>query len=247
MDDYRLPAVYGKSRLVLLAVNPYLIHAYWEIAREDLGKAKELAADAQEVLRFYKRSELASEDAPSDCFDVEIDLQSRNWYVQLWSAEESYFADLGLKRKDGTLIRLVRSQVVHMPRPHPAIAIDQRFMKVDSTEQRAEIVQPPPIEHKRPQEAPAPRPSDFIDLSPISRPADSAEIVTEKIEPVYAFHHWPSDPSEPDTARAAKTFNVSTGSPNIDLTAMAERNLATGSSSVSLQKGRPDSAPDSKK
>src|SRR2546427_414176 len=154
MDDYRLPAVYGKSRLVLLAVNPYLIHAYWEIAREDLGKAKELAADAQEVLRFYKRSELASEDAPSDCFDVEID------------------------------------------------------------------------------------------LSPISRPADSAEIVAEKIEPVYAFHHWPSDPSEPDTARAAKTFNVSTGSPNIDLTAMAERNLAAGSSSVSLQKGRPDSAPD---
>src|SRR6266481_4377353 len=113
MDDYRLPAVYGKSRLVLLAVHPYLIHAYWEIAPGDFDKAKEQPEEAREVLRFYKMGRTAGEDALPDYFDVEIDLQARNWYVHLWSAEESYFADLALKRKDGTLILLVRSQVVH--------------------------------------------------------------------------------------------------------------------------------------
>src|SRR5437016_888545 len=152
MDDYKLPAVYGKSRLVLLAVHPYLIHAYWEIALEDFDKAKEQAPEAQEILRFYKVRRITAVDALSDYFDVEIDLQSHNWYVHLWSAEESYLADLALKRKDGTLIALVRSQVVHMPRPHPAIAIEQRFMKVESTEHRAEIVPPPPVERERPPE-----------------------------------------------------------------------------------------------
>ena len=104
MDEYKLPAVYGKSRLVLLAVHPYLIHVYWEIASQDFDKAKEEAGEAQEVLRFYKRG-MGRESSLTDSFDVEINLQAGNWYVHLWSAEESYFADLGIKSKDGTFVR----------------------------------------------------------------------------------------------------------------------------------------------
>ena len=273
MDDYKLPAAYGKSRLVLLPVNPYLIHAYWEVAPEDFEKAKGEAGEAQEVLRFYKMD--------TDCFDVEIDLKARNWYVHLWSAEESYFADLALKRKDGTLVRLVRSQVVYMPRTHPAIAIDHRFTKVESTERPPEIVPPPPppsqspslspsppsqspspppslspprppslsppAEHNRPPVVVAWRLNELVDRSPISKPADTEETLIEELENVYVYHQWPDEPSEPDVAPATSTSDAPTGSHDVDLAAMAEKNLAAGLSSASLHKGRPDGAPDSRK
>src|SRR5262249_55929676 len=102
MADHNLPAAYGKTHLVLLAVNPYLIHAYWEVARYKLKEAKCKAGDAQAVLRFYKEGKPAIENPP-ESFDIEIDLQAPNWYVNLWSAEESYRADLALKRNDGTV------------------------------------------------------------------------------------------------------------------------------------------------
>src|SRR5262245_61579892 len=132
MSDHNLPAAYGKTHLVLLAVNPYLIHAYWEVAPEKLKEAKERAGEAQAVLRFYKVGRSAIEN-PSESFDIEIDLQSPNWYVHLWSAEESYRADLALKRNDGTVITLVQSQMVQMPRTRPVLAPDQSFMRVEAS------------------------------------------------------------------------------------------------------------------
>src|SRR5262245_66399018 len=89
MDEYNLPRSYGKPRLVLLVVDPYLLHAYWEVATEKLNELQEQAAQ-QAILRFY-RSKPAYEDAPTDQFDVEVDIQSRNWYVHLWRPEESLY------------------------------------------------------------------------------------------------------------------------------------------------------------
>src|SRR5690348_13361052 len=115
MDELNLPASYAKTRLVLLVVDPYLIHAYWEVVAEKLREVKKLARQNKGVLRFYKATETAGHST-QDSFDIEVDLKSRNWYVHLWSPEESLYADLGLKRNDGKLIRLDRSQVVRMPR-----------------------------------------------------------------------------------------------------------------------------------
>jgi hypothetical protein len=185
MVDPSLPAAYGETRLVLLVVDPYLVHAYWEVAPEKLREATELAKQAKAVLRFYKKSEPAIEATVPDSFDIEIDLQSRNWYVHLWSPEESLYADLALQRNDGTLVRLVGSQVVHMPRVRPAIAIDQHFMKVEPTERPAETVPAPPVEHDRPQEGIAP-PANELHIRQIIKPIDAAEIVRDKLKELYA-------------------------------------------------------------
>ncbi len=64
MDNAKLPAAYGKTRLVLLVVDPYLIHAYWEVASEKLRKVA--AEQNKGVLRFYKGSDTASEDSLKD-------------------------------------------------------------------------------------------------------------------------------------------------------------------------------------
>jgi Domain of unknown function (DUF4912) len=236
MDDRDLPVSYGKTRLVLLAVDPYLIHAYWEVTPEKLIEAMEAAGEVQAVLRFYKPGKTAGENAPADWFDVEIDLQSRNWYVHLWSAEESYSADLALKRNDGTLVRLVQSQVVHMPRTRPAIAIEQRFMKVEPIRRRAEIVPPPPAGFHRPREAATPLAGDLNVRRPTAGPADSAEIVREKLAELHASHERRREQFEPESVRAANISNPPPGRATIDLTAMAERKLAAGTSSGAFQK-----------
>ena len=246
MDDPNLPAAYGKTRLVLLVVDSHIIHAYWEVAPEKLREAKQQAREAKAVLRFYKGSKTANEDALPDSFDIEIDLSCSNWYVHLWSPEESLYADLALKKNDGTVIRLVRSQVVHMPRTRPAIAIDQRFMRVEASERRAEIVPSPPAGHGRPQEGTAPL-SNEVHVRPIVRPMDTAEIVREKLEELYASVQWSSRRLEPETVRTLEISTLPPERAGADLTAIAERSLVAGLSSGALQKSRLEGGPDTKK
>ena len=198
-NDYKLPRAYGKTRLVLLVVDPYLIHAYWEVAPEKLDDAK-----TQALLRFYRSK-------PADFFDVEIDLQSHKWYVHLWRPEESLSAELMLKRNDGSLITLVRSQVIRMPPAQPKMSIEQRFMKVEATERRAEIVPPPP--------------------RPAVKPIDAAEILRESLKNVYASRFWHREQFKLESMRAANMLSPPPGRRAVDLTAMAERSFTTGISS----------------
>jgi hypothetical protein len=252
MDDPRLPAEYGQTRLVLLVVDPYLVHAYWEVAPEKLRQAKKLAGQAKPVLRFHRESERAPGAAEADSFDVAVDLQSHNWYVHLWSPEESLYADLALKRNDGTFIRLVRSQVVHMPRVRPAIAIDQHFMKIEPTDRRAEIVPPPPVQHDRAQKDIIPAASE-LPVEEIKPPVedikliDAGEIVREKLKELYAS-------VEPRRSQFRSNVHpVESSSPappstkaDTDLTESAESDFDTGLSSGALQKSDLESGPDSR-
>jgi hypothetical protein len=237
MDDLNL-STQGKMQLVLLVVDPYLVHAYWEISPE-IREAINLAGKTKGVLRFYRDGERAGEDMFHQSFDIEIDLQSGNWYVRLWNPEESLCADLALKRDDGTLLTLARSQVVHMPRVRPATAIDQHFMRVETTERRADIVPPPPVEHD-PARVSASEPH----MGPIIRPINSAEIVRELLKNVYASVQWSPSRREPEGEEISTPPPAETGT---DLTAMAEKNLPSGLSSGVLQKSHHEGAPDKKK
>ena len=243
MDEYNLPESYGKTRLVVLAVDPYLIHAYWEIAPPELDEAKRHAGKTKAVLRFHEGT---NHGEYADWFDVDIDLQSRNWYVHLWSAEESYCVDLGLKRSDGTLIRMVPSQLVLMPRSLPAPEIDRRPTRVDPTEPRAETVPPPSPQQDLQQEPIAPL-SDFLDAGPIPpMPVDPAKMTLEQLKTEYASRQWRPEPFEVESARTANipTERPATDAPTerpatdltaADLTAMDEAKLTTGLFSGPLQ------------
>src|SRR5207247_3637657 len=109
----RLPSSYGRTCLVMLAIDPYTIHGYWEVTLEDLAGARNRIPKqktAQPVLRFYYSGH-ASPGA--DPFDVNIDLRSRNWYVPLWSAGKTYYVELGLKAQHEQFVLLARSHIVH--------------------------------------------------------------------------------------------------------------------------------------
>jgi len=134
--DFRdLYEEYCESRVVLLPVEPYLIHAYWDVTSNDVDKAKQRLGDdygkSQAILRFYDVTNIIFDGTNAHgSFDVDIDLQSKNWYVDLWSADKSYFVDLGFKTRDGFFLPVTRSSVAKTPCARPAPEADEHYMFV---------------------------------------------------------------------------------------------------------------------
>ena len=57
LEEGALPDSYGKTRLVMLVVDPNLVHAYWEVAPDKLQEVRAEPEDSvRAVLRFYEAS-----------------------------------------------------------------------------------------------------------------------------------------------------------------------------------------------
>jgi hypothetical protein len=151
-----LPASYGGKRLVLLPVDPYRIHVYW-----DLDSTAPPVAGARPVLRFHESS--ASPDIDDDTdrsrpFDVDANLAASRWYVQLWSPDKIYYAELGWRGEDGSFIQLARSNTVRTP---PAWASPAAPL--------GEVVKPSP--------AAAPAAPESVPCEAVPDPAPAASVV----------------------------------------------------------------------
>lgn len=125
----------SRSRVVLLAVGPYLVHSYWEVISGDIQKIKHGMGDdfkgAQAVLRFHDVTNINYDHTNGHgFFDVDIILQSKNWYVDLWSPDKSYFVDLGFRAEDGSFFLIARSNVAKTPRAWPATGMDEQYASV---------------------------------------------------------------------------------------------------------------------
>jgi hypothetical protein len=130
-----LPAGYGKTRIVLLPVDPYLVHVYWEVSGSGMGFVKALVEEGalrpQAVLRFHDITAMPVGGVrAAGSFDVEVDIESRNWYVRLLSPEKSYVVDLGFRGRPGRFHRIARSNRGGTPRAWPCAEAGQQRMRV---------------------------------------------------------------------------------------------------------------------
>jgi len=130
-----LPAGYGKTRIVLLSVDPYLVHVYWEVSDSGTAFVKALveagALRPQAILRFHDVTAMPVGGVRAEgSFDVEVDIESRNWYVRLLSPEKSYVVDLGFRGRDGSFHRIARSNRGETPRAWPCAEKGQQRMRV---------------------------------------------------------------------------------------------------------------------
>lgn len=130
-----LPHSYGETKVVLLPVEPYSMHAYWEVTLGELEKVKRCLGVAyrqsQAVLRFYDVTNIIFDGTNANSFfDVNIDLQARNWYIRLWSPGKSYFVELAFRTKDGQSFPLARSNTADTPPAWPAPKTDEYYMIV---------------------------------------------------------------------------------------------------------------------
>ncbi len=136
MESIDLPDSYGETRAVLMAVEPYLLHVYWEITSDELEKARHRFdqdhAQSQTILRFYDVTNAVVEHGKAHSFfDVDIDFYSRSWYVHLQSPDKSYFVELGFKTEHGRFFPLVRSNVAKTPSAWPAPRVDEQDTAVE--------------------------------------------------------------------------------------------------------------------
>ena len=137
-DPISLGESYGETRVVVVAVDPYLLHVYWEVTSEELKRARDSldkdCGQSMAILRFYEVTSMASRSGNAKhAFDVNIDLQSRSRYIDLWSPGGSYVVELGLKTEAGRFYPILRSNVAETPRAAPARQREEAGMPVQES------------------------------------------------------------------------------------------------------------------
>ena len=122
-----LPTAYGQTRLTLLDVDPFTVHAAWEITPRDRAAAeKKFGAPATAyiwVLRFH-------DERDGSAFDIPINPDAHSWYVQLLAADKTYHAELGPYAVPGEFVAVCRSNTITTPPAAPAPPQEPRWLAV---------------------------------------------------------------------------------------------------------------------
>ena len=198
-----LPSSYGGKRLVLLPVDPYLIHVYW-----DVSSTAPPAAGARPVLRFHESP--ASPGAHADMhqsrpFDVDVHLAAGRWYVHLWSPDKIYCADLGWRGEDGAFIPLARSNTVRTP---PAWACPAGPVEAGAPSP-ALHVEPPPVDVAPESPLPALHVElPPVDVAPEAPPCEAIPVPTPSAQPPAALAPPRADASAHLQRRLAELFAI---------------------------------------
>jgi hypothetical protein len=149
------------ARVAVMAVNPYLLHVYWQVSERDSENIRDIlhesAAEARPVLRFYDITCILFDGTNAHrTFDVEVDLRTMKWKVPVWSADKSYVVDLGYKGSEGRFYPIARSNVVNVPRAEPSPRLAEGRLPVEgargkhpASEQVAHVAPGKPVEVTR--------------------------------------------------------------------------------------------------
>ena len=118
--------VQAKDRLVVMVRDPYWLHAYWELSRKSIERAKVALGQywhgrAARSCGCTKPSATATAATRHPIRDVEIHGGVNNWYIDVYNPPKSYQLDIGYLASEGRFFCLARSNVVSTP---PATAGD---------------------------------------------------------------------------------------------------------------------------
>lgn len=119
----------GQDRIMLLVRDSYWIHAYWEISRKAVDRAKASLAEfwhtAKPMLRVMELDGDSSNNAAERVVrQIEIHGGVKNWYIDVPDPPKSYRCHLGYLASNGRFHTLVRSNVVTTPRPGACEEVD---------------------------------------------------------------------------------------------------------------------------
>lgn len=128
-----LPDRYGMDKIVLQVRDPWWIHAYWELQEATRQRYRnELGGDfyrARLLLRVYDVSQINfNGNNAHSFFDIQINEQANNWYIDTGGPGRSWCVDLGLLLPDGRFITIIRSNTVFTPLEGPSWITDEEWM-----------------------------------------------------------------------------------------------------------------------
>lgn len=134
-----------KDRIIVLARDPYWLHAYWELSRMTLARAQAaLGQDWHAARPILRVLDVTSEDTTSAAErhvrDVDIHGGVDNWYIDVIDPPRAYRVDIGYLSKRGKFYVLARSNVVTTPKAGIADLLDGNASTV---QQQFDSVQTP--------------------------------------------------------------------------------------------------------
>jgi hypothetical protein len=140
-----LPSSYGQTRLTLMGIDPFWIHAYWEVTPHDheatMARLGSERPSAHWALRFYDVTYIDFDGINAHSyFDQPVDLAANNWYVNLWSSEKTYCADIGARAPSGRFAAACRSNFVHTPRADESPHYRPEWLRVEGVFDKVERV-----------------------------------------------------------------------------------------------------------
>ncbi len=118
-----LPESYGTKKLFLVARDPHILFAYWDLNQVQYQEAARAANDGKVFLEVYVPGEGRVQQIHIwDCH--------KNWYLQVNRPETTFVAQLGYYRGDGSFEVLARSAEVRTPRDTLSPHTDARFVTI---------------------------------------------------------------------------------------------------------------------
>jgi hypothetical protein len=124
-----------KDRIVVMVRDPYWLHAYWELSRQSVERARAAMGQnwhaARPVLRL---SEVPQNGTTTSARvfvrDIEIHGGVSNWYIDVLEPPKSFQVDIGYVDAEGKLYALARSNVVRTPRVGTKTPVDGNWSEV---------------------------------------------------------------------------------------------------------------------
>ncbi len=118
-----LPESYGTKKLFLVARDPHILFAYWDLSQVQYKEAARAAHDGKVFLEVYVPGEGRVQQ-------IHIWDSHKNWYIQVNRPDTNFVAQLGYYRGDGGFEVLARSAEVRTPRDTLSPNTDARFVTI---------------------------------------------------------------------------------------------------------------------
>jgi hypothetical protein len=110
----------ARDRLVVMVRDPYWLHAYWELTRGSIERARAVLGQhwygARPVLRVVEVARNGTTSSVRKVLrDIEIHGGGNNWYVDVDEPPRSFQMEIGYLALGGRFISLAKSNVVSTP------------------------------------------------------------------------------------------------------------------------------------
>jgi len=121
-----LPESYGSKKLFLVARDPHILFAYWDLSPVQYQEAARAAHDGKIFLEIYVPGEGRIQQ-------IHIWDSHKNWYIQVNRPDTNFIAQLGYYRPDGGFEVISRSAEIRTPRDTLSPNLDARFVTIPFT------------------------------------------------------------------------------------------------------------------
>jgi len=131
-----LPGGYGEDKIVAFVRDPLWAYTYWEITLLTLDNLKQKYGNdfykARKILRVYDVTNINFDGKNYNrFFDIDINFEAGNWYVNTAGPGRSWCIDLGFVLPSGEFIMILRSNVISTPLDGPSWITDEEWMIPD--------------------------------------------------------------------------------------------------------------------